>query len=89
MFAAEISVAISKTSVIITFICHLPLIGRILWGPFSLLIVTVYYYLIRTCLIVVILQLIFHVIIRTAFILSYDKMAGKLTLKFEFEFRAL
>ena len=88
MFAAEISVAISKTSVIITFLCHLPLIVRILIGPFSLCIVTVYFYLIRTSIIVVILQLIFHVIIRTAFILSYDRMAGKLSLKFEFKLGA-
>ena len=75
-FAAKINVAICKTACLITFGITSPIILRMILGPLPLMFIIGYYYTIRTCLIMAILQLTFHVNIRTVFLVNYDWMSG-------------
>ena len=68
--------AISATSTLFTYTCTAVIILRIILGPFPLNIVIVFYYFLKTASIAIILLLTFNILVKTLFILDYDRMSG-------------
>ena len=82
MFSAKVNVVISQISILANALGILPVIARIILGPFPTITVVFVYYLYRLIFTFLITLLTVNTILKTAFILDFNMMAGTSAMTF-------